>query len=589
MSEYTIRPFTIRGATIVVEAAPEGPEGPQGPQGPEGPQGPQGVQGPTGATGPQGPEGPQGPQGDPGVTVEFNFDSRAALAAWIATPNVPTDGITYAFDGQILRGATGATVLADLPGLLPPDNVANADHLGLTLGTVSDAVALVNAQRINAWLALADGNVFDFRADDISIAETIRLGRHGNGITGTSAGDVFGLPTSGAICRWRGADGGTMVLAQHSNTDLDVDSPLCYGVTLDARSLARYGYVWRGTRKPMGDALHVFGIRNNSNSYAYLLEGIANTEIGCVYGGKFGSLTAAVSGSANGFLLGGPVSTTGTNVSFCQFDYCHVTCANGFAYVFQKGDDCVFTQLGVSRAAGGTGGGLLFNTNIANQLFWVGNVIHNANLSRTDGADLVIQVADRGTMGNTLTYNGVDYTPTLTLAGGSLRQDNKFVFLGQTNYAGDWTNRPTENLLPLPNIATSDTRILDWYQEGTGTPFLTIGGGTTGITYTTQAMQWQRVGNQVIVDIQITLSSKGALTGGVAINGLPFTVGSGGAMSIGFYAGFVPASPPMALPNAGATTATLFKAGAVAAAGVSQSDINNDFRINGRLTYRAAE
>jgi len=57
---------------------------------------------------------------------------------------------------------------------------------------------------------------------------------------------------------------------------------------------------------------------------------------------------------------------------------------------------------------------------------------------------------------------------------------------------------------------------------GTFTPVLTIGGATTGITYTTQVGTYTRLGNIVNFNIYIILSSKGSLTGGVTITGLPF-------------------------------------------------------------------
>lgn len=56
--------------------------------------------------------------------------------------------------------------------------------------------------------------------------------------------------------------------------------------------------------------------------------------------------------------------------------------------------------------------------------------------------------------------------------------------------------------------------------DGTFTPILNIGGGTTGITYSLQTGNQSRVGNVVTFSIQMALTSKGALTGNLTITGL---------------------------------------------------------------------
>lgn len=529
--------------------------------------------------------------GDP-YTIAFK--SRAELVAYVAVPNVPKEGLTYAFEGQLLRGSVGATVISDLPGLLPIDNVANADHLGLTVGTATDGEATVNSTKINAWLALADGNVFDFRMDDISIGATIALARHGNGIIGKPATWVFGGATDpGAICRWRGASGGIMVKSQYPDTTNDVYSTVCRGVTLDGRSLAQVGYSWVGCQKPIADDLHVTSLLDDVSSYAYQLSGIDNDVIGCVYGGKFGSLTCIVTGDANGFVTTGPVSVAGSNVSFCQFEYIHVTCVDGFSFVFQDMDDCSFTQIAVSRGAGGTGGTMLLNSSISNGHHITGNTILNCNMGVTDGSNLKIQVSDAATLGNYIRYNGVDFTTDLVFTGGSKRSDNKFVYLGRTDFVGGFADMPTENLLPLANVVVNDARILDYYLEGTATPTITIGGSSTGITYAAQALHFTRIGNRVHITGDITLSSKGAGSGDVVLEGLPFTAHAtapSAGISIGYYAGLAAVGDaPLGAVVKNTTTCTLFKQGAAAAVALQASDITNAFRLIFTATYHCAE
>jgi hypothetical protein len=62
------------------------------------------------------------------------------------------------------------------------------------------------------------------------------------------------------------------------------------------------------------------------------------------------------------------------------------------------------------------------------------------------------------------------------------------------------------------------------YEEGVFTPVLTFGGGSTGITYTTQTGKYTKIGNRVVFNITVELSNKGSSAGGAVISGLPFTV-----------------------------------------------------------------
>jgi hypothetical protein len=471
------------------------------------------------------------------------------------------------------------------------DIIANSTELGITTGTVSDAVALVNAQRINAWLAAKDCRVFDWRADEIGIAETVREGRDGNGIIGVPGGTLFGAVTAGARAKWQGASGGVMFLARNTLNTVDLDSPSIFGITADGNNLAGKGFEFSGVMKPMADALHVTGLVDSVNSYAYHLRhnpDASGGQVNCCYGGKFGSLTCQVSGSANGFLLNGLSGASGTGVTFCQFDYCHVTCTNGYSFVFQKGDDNVFTQLGVSRAAGGTNGYVLFNTAKASSFFWVGNVIHNANLSKTDGTAMQIVVSDDGCMGNSTTYNGVDFAPTLSLGGGSLVNDNYWHFLGQSDYAGAFTTKPKATLPPLYNEESGDPLVLDWYEEGAvASPTVAFGGASVGVTYGTRFINWTRIGNRVFVNGSITLTAKGSSTGAVTITGLPFSAAAvGGSMAFSYFEDLASGIAPYG--TAASTTIVLRKGGATTIASMTDADFTNTTRLDFGGVYQVA-
>jgi len=53
------------------------------------------------------------------------------------------------------------------------------------------------------------------------------------------------------------------------------------------------------------------------------------------------------------------------------------------------------------------------------------------------------------------------------------------------------------------------------------TPVLTFGGGSTGITYSTQEGYYFRTGNTITFNLTIVLTSKGSSTGTALISGLP--------------------------------------------------------------------
>lgn len=80
---------------------------------------------------------------------------------------------------------------------------------------------------------------------------------------------------------------------------------------------------------------------------------------------------------------------------------------------------------------------------------------------------------------------------------------------------------------PATAVAVANANTLDDYEEGTWTPALAFGGGTTGITYAGQGGYYTKVGRVVTLTGGINLSSKGSATGAATITGLPFPTKSG--------------------------------------------------------------
>lgn len=76
------------------------------------------------------------------------------------------------------------------------------------------------------------------------------------------------------------------------------------------------------------------------------------------------------------------------------------------------------------------------------------------------------------------------------------------------NFTG-WFEVPNKNDVPA-------------YEQGTFTPELQFGGASTGITYSTRAGKYTRVGNVIHWAITLDLTSKGTATGNATISGLPY-------------------------------------------------------------------
>jgi hypothetical protein len=73
------------------------------------------------------------------------------------------------------------------------------------------------------------------------------------------------------------------------------------------------------------------------------------------------------------------------------------------------------------------------------------------------------------------------------------------------------------------NLPSLVGREIPVYKTGTWTPGISFGGGVTGVTYGTQEGFYTRVGDQVTIHGNMTLTSKGSDTGTALITGLPFT------------------------------------------------------------------
>lgn len=139
------------------------------------------------------------------------------------------------------------------------------------------------------------------------------------------------------------------------------------------------------------------------------------------------------------------------------------------------------------------------------------------------------------------------------------------------------------------------------HDEGLWTPGISFGGGTAGITYSTQKGIYTRIGKLVTAQFSITLTSKGSSTGIACITGLPFAArGQVGYQGGGFatywqllavnfsYITFIPnnsdnggANPANTADIYGSISPPLASLGAVL-----DTSFNNSCRIDGTIIYQ---
>lgn len=137
---------------------------------------------------------------------------------------------------------------------------------------------------------------------------------------------------------------------------------------------------------------------------------------------------------------------------------------------------------------------------------------------------------------------------------------------------------------PATQNASTNANTLDDYEEGTFTPGITFGGGSTGITYTTQTGHYTKVGRLVFGVVNVTLSAKGSSTGAMTITGLPFAAALANyAHGVGYAAAFTGLTGALTvLTNSGATTLSVYQSAAATYTAVLDTAATNTtaLRIN---------
>lgn len=150
-----------------------------------------------------------------------------------------------------------------------------------------------------------------------------------------------------------------------------------------------------------------------------------------------------------------------------------------------------------------------------------------------------------GTSGKIIQDSGVSASSFFQVANNlsegtpATMRSNLGLVIGTNVQAYDATLQSLSALGTAANRFAYTTGVDTWAEDqyvpnSTFTPTLEFGGGSTGITYSSQEGQYQRIGNMVFIRIQLVLTSKGTDTGSATITGLPYTASDVGAMSIRF-------------------------------------------------------
>ncbi len=149
---------------------------------------------------------------------------------------------------------------------------------------------------------------------------------------------------------------------------------------------------------------------------------------------------------------------------------------------------------------------------------------------------------------------------------------------------------PTYGNVKFPSTAvpSTDANTLDDYEEGSFTPGIAFGGGSTGITYTTQIGRYTKIGNMVFANLHVQISAVGSDTGNATITGLPFATATlQAAATIGYYDGMSGLTGAIkGFAGTGLTTIALYQSAAAGTLAITQTVFTTASRFYVSIAYR---
>lgn len=159
-------------------------------------------------------------------------------------------------------------------------------------------------------------------------------------------------------------------------------------------------------------------------------------------------------------------------------------------------------------------------------------------------------------------------------------------FSGTMAGAASWSSLQTFAAgVNVGNAAQASTSTLDWYEEGTFTPALAFGGGSTGITYSSRSGTFTRIGNVVYFTFFIGLTAKGSSTGGATVGTLPYTSGSSIAVAAINARNITISNSAVATIAAGATSVGFIDAIGGGVVSVDDTDFSDTTQITATGFY----
>lgn len=170
------------------------------------------------------------------------------------------------------------------------------------------------------------------------------------------------------------------------------------------------------------------------------------------------------------------------------------------------------------------------------------------------------------------------------------------VVLGTSPTVSGATLSGTTNLtggqiaFPATQSASANANTLDDYEEGTFTPQLLFGGGSTSMTFSSRSGRYTKIGRIVIADLFMILSAKGTSLGNATISGLPFTSAGTprtvGSVLLGATAGGI--GTALAYVSASNTTLDLREFNGTTYAFLTDADFNNNSELYLSFVYTAS-
>ena len=201
-------------------------------------------------------------------------------------------------------------------------------------------------------------------------------------------------------------------------------------------------------------------------------------------------------------------------------------------------------------------------------------------------------IATRTGSGNiTLSNNVASLTSAGAISGTNLTASGTLGVTGNTTVGGTLVN--TGLITASAGVAiggTGSANTLDDYEEGSFTPSVTFGSGSSGVTYSgsRRVGKYTKIGNVVEYFIHVELTSKGSSTGAVQITGLPFTVVGNqhyipGAVFIAAMASLTDGAPIFRAQTS-TTVLDCYQISNSSYAGITNSNCNNNtgIQVNGK-------